>query len=115
MISMQLQGLCFITSVIFLWLTVRLVKRNVLNLKYSFIWLLVSCGCVIISVFPQNLNMVKNIVGTEIASNAIFLIAFYFIIVLLFGLTTIVSRQDKKLKVLNQELAILKMKVEKHE
>jgi hypothetical protein len=59
--------------------------------------------------------MVKNIVGTEIASNAIFLIAFYFIIVLLFGLTTIVSRQDKKLKVLNQELAILKMKVEKHE
>lgn len=113
MISVKLQMLCLMTSFIFLIMTIKFIKNNMLSLKYSFIWLLSSISFVIMALFPRILIIAKNILGIEIAANAIFLIICYFILLLLFGLTIIVSSQSNKIKILNQELAILQMKIEK--
>ena len=111
MIKLQLHVICLITSIFFLFITIKFIKSKKLNYKYSFIWLVTSNMLVVVSIFPDLLNYIAMLMGVVTPVNAMGAILLYFIIFLLFALTVIVSKQDNKIRILCQKIALLEDKL----
>lgn len=110
--SLRLQIVLIITSIIGGYATIYLIKKNVLELKYALVWIFVACGALVLPVFPSILNYISQIVGTQVPVNTLFLFGFYFVFFILFTVTIIVSKNAQRVKILNQEIAILKAQID---
>lgn len=115
MVSFQLQVILLITSIIGLGIIIWLVSKTVLELKYTFIWISFSMITIFLSLFPNLLKEISELVGIQLPVNALFLFGFCFVFCIMFSLTAIASRNAQRVKVLNQELAILKNMVEEQQ
>lgn len=100
------------TSIIFLLFVMLIVfylvmKRHI-SVKYSFAWLI---PCVILLIFvlvPGFLSFITKFLGFQTASNMVFAVLIGFLMIVDIILTVIVSRQNEKIRLLIQELSILK-------
>ncbi len=91
------------------------LKQKALNLKYTLLWLVAGLVMGILVVVPELLVKIIHIFGIQDNMNGLFLFAIGFIIMILLSLTSIASRQNRKLRTLTQELAILEKRVRKLE
>lgn len=108
--NISLQISLLIGIVFFAFIIIHFLKRKSINLNYSIIWILTAIALLIIDFFPNIINGISKLFGIEAPSNALFVIFIFFILLVLFSLTTIVSKQHNQIKVLVQELAILRKK-----
>lgn len=73
----------------------------------------------ILVIWPQFLLLLRRLVGIESNMNGLFVMAIGFIIMILMSITSIVSRQNEKIRKLTQVIAILEKRVrdleEEHE
>lgn len=102
-----------IVSLFFIAVIARLVKRKHLSMKYSFLWLillLVILLCALLPVVPYRLS---DLLGFGMPANFIFLVAIFFLLAIALSLSIIVSKQQRKITTLVQELAILSNRVDK--
>ena len=102
-----------IVSLLFIAVIVRLVKRKYLSMKYSFLWLIllfVILLCALLPVIPYRLS---DLLGFGVPANFIFLVAIFFLLAIALSLSIIVSKQQRKIATLVQELAILSNRVDK--
>lgn len=104
--SMMLRVELLVMAIAFICVVFRTVNRKKLLLKYSLVWLLISLGLLVISVFPQIVMHLTELTGVETPSNLIFLFAIIALAVLTFSLTVIVSKQSVRIKNLTQLLSI---------
>lgn len=88
-----------------------LLRRKKIALKYSLLWIFSGIIMIIFILFPQILIFGAQLIGIEIASNGLFAICIFFIVLLLVSLTVIVSGLKYKEKQLIQNLAILEKRV----
>lgn len=65
----------------------------------------------ILVIWPQLLLMIRRLVGIESNMNGLFVMAIGFIIMILMSITSIVSRQNEKIRKLTQVVAILEKRV----
>ena len=82
-----------------------------LNLKYTLLWLAAGLIMGILVIVPELLTRIIHIFGIQDNMNGLFIIAIGFIIMILLSLTSIASRQNRKIRTLTQELAILDKRV----
>lgn len=87
------------------------LKQKALNLKYTLLWLVAGAVMGILVVVPELLTQVIHLFGIQDNMNGLFLFCIGFIILILLSLTSIASRQNRKLRTLTQELAILDKRV----
>ena len=87
------------------------LKQKALNLKYTLLWLVAGAVMGILVVVPELLTRTIRLFGIQDNMNGLFIIAIGFIIMILLSLTSIASRQNRKLRTLTQELAILDKRV----
>ncbi len=103
-----------ISSIIFLLLVVviilSLVRKNNISIKYSFVWLVPCFILFVFTLVPGALKFVTNLLGFQTASNMILAILVGFLMIIAIALTVIVSRQNEKIRLLMQEVSILKKK-----
>ena len=109
--SVVLQVLFIIGIIFFFLFLIYCIKRNILSLKYSLLWIFSLFVMLIICIFPDILSFVAHLLGFEIASNALFSFLFTFVILLLISITSIVSKQSEKIKSLIQESALLEKRL----
>lgn len=102
-------------SIFFILFVINLVRKNKLDEKYSILWLLGSIIILIVSIFP-------NIIGWFAEKFEVYyppaLMLLFGILILgayVVNITVIVTKQNKMLVKLTQELGILKEKVEEIE
>ena len=81
------------TSLAFASVIVRLVKRKQLTMKYSFLWIILLFVILLCAILPIIPYRISDILGFETPANFIFSI--------------IVSKQQRKITTLIQEVAIL--------
>lgn len=84
------------------------VAKGKIAIKYSFVW---SIPCFILILFilaPGLLMFTTNVLGFQAASNMIFALLFALLIFITISLTLIVSTQNNKIRLLIQEISILK-------
>lgn len=87
------------------------LKRRALDLKYTLLWLLAGAVMGILVVVPELLTAIIHIFGIQDNMNGLFIFCIGFIIMILLSLTSIASRQNRKIRTLTQELSILDKRV----
>lgn len=87
------------------------LKKKMLELKYTLIWLLAGLVMGIMIFFPELLLYFVRALGIESNMNGLYVLAFAFIICILMTLTSIASRQALKIKILLQEISMLEKRV----
>ncbi|CAN5521795.1 hypothetical protein BH20ACT15_BH20ACT15_13940 [soil metagenome] len=85
----------------------ELVRRRRLGEPYAILWLLASAVLLVLSVWDDLLDELANLVGIQTPANALFVVGFGFILILLLSFSSVVSRLSRENKLLAQELARL--------
>lgn len=107
-LSLKLDSTIFILSIMIL--IIVLVKKEKISVKYSLVWLL---PCILLLVFvlmPGFLTFTTTFLGFQTSSNMIFALLIGFLMIITIALTVIVSKQKEKIKLLIQEISLLKEK-----
>ena len=87
------------------------LKNKMLELKYTLIWLAAGFVMVLLIAFPELLLTFVTIFGIESNMNGLYILGFAFIIMTLMTLTSIVSRQNLKIRILIQELSMMEKRI----
>lgn len=87
------------------------LKKRMLELKYTLIWLFAGLVMGIMIFFPELLVHFVRLLGIESNMNGLYVLCFAFIIAILMTLTSIVSRQTMKIKILIQELSMMEKRI----
>ena len=101
-----------VLSLVFLVIIVRLVIKKRLMLKYYMLWMLLSIVILLVSIFPQPIFLLSNLLGIGAPSNLIFLIALGILFLIALSLSIVVTHQTINERKNLQEIAILKKELE---
>lgn len=112
--SSTLRTALLIGSVIFFIFIINMVRTKRLELKYALIWIISGLGFIIMSAFPEIMQMLARLIGVEVTSNALFLCIIFLLLLMVFALTVAVSRQASRTKHLVQKVGLLKAEIEEN-
>jgi hypothetical protein len=101
----QLVSLAF-ALIVFL-LVFEMVRRRYLRERYAILWLGAALVLIVLAAWTQLLTTISSAVGIATPSNAFFVIAFAFLLLLLLHFSAVVSRLGDEIRVLAQRVALL--------
>jgi len=110
-ISLRLQIALLIALCVYFLLVFYLLKKKMLNLKYTLLWLAAGLIMLVLTICPRLLEWGSAFVGVFDPTNALFAVIFFCVIIILMSLTAIVSKQNEKLKRIIQADALLEKRV----
>lgn len=111
MIPSNLRVFLIILVVSYFIVILYFLKQKALNLKYTLLWLVAGVVMGILVVVPELLTAIIRLFGIQDNMNGLFIFSIGFTILILLSLTSIASRQNRKLRTLTQEIAILDKRV----
>jgi hypothetical protein len=103
----KLQIVAIVASSGLVLIVFELLRRRRLIERYALLWLLSSLVLLGLSLWTGLLEVISNAVGIVYPPNALFMIAFAFVLVLLLHFSIAISRLSGETKVLAQEVARL--------
>ena len=104
-----------IFSLIIIILILYLIRQENVNIKYSLVWLLLFVILLICLFVPGLLNYITKVLGFQTASNMVLSLLIAVLVIINISNTVINSHQDKKIRLLIQEISILKKEIDKDE
>ena len=84
------------------------IKKGKIKMKYAVLWIMMFSLLLLLLLFPNLLGWITVILGFEVPSNMIFSFLLGILVLINISLTGIVSSQDKKIRILIQEISLLK-------
>jgi hypothetical protein len=108
----KLQIVSILSAGVMLLVLLELVRRRRLLERYALLWLFSALVVLALSIWRGLLEDVANLLGVAYPPNALFLIAFGFVLALLLHFSLAVSRLSDQSKVLAQRLALLEQRVD---
>lgn len=111
MIPHTLQITLSVAVVCYFVIILYYLKRKMLELKYTLVWLAAGLIMGIMIYFPEILVRFVRMLGIESNMNGLFILCIAFIIMILMTLTSIVSRQQLKIRTLIQEISMLEKRM----
>lgn len=106
----------FVVSVVFCLLflgsVIEMIRRRKISERYSLLWLILGFIMLIFSLFPKLLNGLSSSLGIVYGTSLLFFIGFLFALVFILHLTTVITKLDRKMTRLTQEIALLKAEKE---
>jgi hypothetical protein len=109
--DVRIQIVAIASAGVLLIVLLELVRRRRLLERYALLWLLSAMVLLGLSVWRGLLETVADAIGVAYPPNALFLIAFGFVLVLLLHFSLAVSRLSDQTKVLAQRLALLEERI----
>lgn len=107
----QLQLFMILGAVMLLLIIFTFLKRGLMSVKYSLLWLLLAVGLVIAAAFPYVVYVLRDLLDIEMPVNLVFLLMFCFVLVVLLSLSIAISQLADKCKRLTQTNALLEKRV----
>jgi hypothetical protein len=107
----RIQLLAVAVSGVLLLVVLELVRRRRLLERYALLWLLSAIVLLALAVWQGLLADLARAIGVIYPPNALFLIAFGFVLMLLLHFSVAVSRLADQSKVLAQRVALLEERV----
>ncbi len=107
----RLQLVAFLGSVVLLLVVLEMVRRRRLMERYALLWLFAALVLIGLALWRNGLVHVSRALGIISAPNALFFIAFGFVLLLLLHFSSVASRLSDQTKVLAQRLALLEEQV----
>lgn len=106
--------LCVAVLIYFILICIFL-KNKVLELKYTLLWILTGICMAIMIFYPRALVCIIRLLGIDSLMNGLYLICIGFLFVLSMSLTSIVSKQNSKIRRLVQQSALLENRIQELE
>lgn len=106
--SINLIFCSIIFSLFIIVFILHLLRKDKLKLKYSLVWLSLFVILLVLLLIPGFLDFSTRMLGFQTSSNMVFSMLIGVLVIISISLTGIVSSQDKKIRLLIQELSILK-------
>ena len=103
----RLQLYMILGAVILLAVIFCLLKRGLMSVKYSLLWLLLAVCLVIAAAVPYTVFVLRDLLDIQMPVNLIFLLMFCFVLVVLLSLSVAITQLAEKCKRLTQANAIL--------
>ena len=111
MIPVTLRVTLIIAVCFYFIFILHFLKNKMLELKYTLIWLAAGFVMILLIAFPELLMTFVAVFGIESNMNGLYILVFAFVITTLMTLTSIVSRQNLKIRILIQELSIMEKRI----
>jgi hypothetical protein len=111
----RIQLLAIAASGLLLLIVLELVRRRRFLERYALLWLLSAAVLLALGIWQGLLADVSRLIGIVYPPNALFLIAFGFVLLLLLHFSVAVSRLSDQSKVLAQRLALLEERLRRAE
>ncbi len=96
---------------IYIFFILKAVKRKNMRIGYLIFWSITGVLLIIALLIPNLVENISEFIGFGIPINMIFSVAIFIILYLIFDLTTLISKEEKKNTLLIQEISILKKRV----
>jgi hypothetical protein len=109
----RIQIVAIVAAAALIVVLLDLVRRRRLLERYALLWLFSAAILLALAIWRDLLADVADLIGVAYPPNALFLIAFGFVLVLLLHFSLAVSRMSDQIKVLAQRLALLDEHVRK--
>jgi hypothetical protein len=106
-VELRIQIVAIVASAALLLVVFELVRRRRFLERYAILWLLSAVVMLGLAIWRGLLEELANAIGIVYPPNALFVIAFGFVLVLLLHFSLAVSRLSDHTKVLAQRLALL--------
>ena len=107
----RLQLYMIIGAVILLAVIFSLLKRGLMSVKYSLLWLLLAVCLVIAAAVPYTVFVLRDMLDIQMPVNLIFLLMFCFVLVVLLSLSVASTQLAEKCKRLTQANAIMEKRL----
>jgi hypothetical protein len=109
--DLRIQLLAIVASAGLLLFVLELVRRKAFMERYALLWLLAAIVMLGLSIWKGALEQIAQLVGIAYPPNALFLIGFGFVLVLLLHFSLAVSRLSDQTKVLAQRLGLVEQRL----
>ena len=111
MIPFTLRVTLSVAVICYFILILYYLKKRMLELKYTLLWLAAGVVMGIMIFFPELLVWFVGILGIESNMNGLYVLSIAFIVAILMTLTSIVSRQAMKIRTLIQEMSMMEKRI----
>jgi len=108
----RIQIVSIIGSFVFLMVIGRLIFSGRLREEYAIVWVFCTVTLILFSLWRNSLEVLANLLGVSYAPSLLFLGALFAIIVFLVHLSVVATRLQRENKILAQEIALLRDRVE---
>ena len=106
-ISTRAQIIAVIATLAIFLFVLELVRRRRLVERYALLWMSAALALLVLAIWTDGLDVLKDLMGIEDAANAIFILAFGVAFLLLLNFSVVSSRLSEETKILAQEVASL--------
>jgi hypothetical protein len=101
-----------IAAVILLLVILELIRSRRLQERYALLWLLTGIVIFVLAVWRGLLGSLSDLVGIAYPPSALFVLAAFFVLVVLLHYSTVISKLSDQNRILAQRLALLERQVE---
>jgi hypothetical protein len=105
--ELRIQILAIVASGALLLLVLEMVRRKAFLERYALLWLLSAMVMLALSIWGGALESLAKLIGIAYPPNALFLVAFGFVLILLLHFSLAVSKLSDQTKILAQRLALV--------
>jgi hypothetical protein len=105
--------IAFVMAVLIIALVLVSIRRGKLKEKYAILWLLVALVSSAAVIFPETVFKIANTFGFKLPSNFLFSIALLIALLLIFLLSTDISKKQRQIENLATEIALIKNQLKK--
>lgn len=102
-----------IATILFMVFIIFLVRNKKLNEKYSILWMIFGIMIILLAINYKLLDVISIKIGIYYSPALLFLTGFIFLILYTVHLSIVVTKQNRDIIRLNQEIAIINEKLEK--
>jgi hypothetical protein len=103
----RVQLVAIVGSAVLFFFVLELLRRRRLGEPYAILWLVASVVLLTLAVWDDLLDELADVVGIAVPANALFIVAFGFVLILLLSFSVVLSRLSRENKALAQEIARL--------
>lgn len=109
--DLSLRVFAFVLLAVYYIVIFKLLKGKKFALKYSLLWLFAGMVMFIVAIWPQILVKLAEFLGVKVATNGLFAMCIFFIVVILISITAVISDFSIRIKGLIQNIALLEERV----
>lgn len=101
----------FIFVLVILLIIFEMLRRRHLREKYAVVWIIIGIGVLVLAAFPQLLFWLSGVLGVKVPSNLLFAMALVLLVSVCLHLSFEQSQAEDEIRVLAEELGILRLKI----
>jgi hypothetical protein len=101
-----------VAAVILLLVILELIRSRRLQERYALLWLLTGLVILILAIWRGALERLASLVGISYPPSALFVLASFFVLLLLLHYSTVISKLSEQNMILAQRLAQLEHRVD---